>query len=192
MRPTSYLTIRPEALLRTLPAEPRRPLYQRPRWGGLGEQRGPQLPPTSALGTHSPLPRHPPTPGRSFPLECGEEGVSNHRVLSPPPSLSFPFLSFFFFFFFNKTNLKQKLKREIGQVTSGCPSLLHAASHSSQPEFCLSGCLSSECPPTFCCHQSPKPPSSGGRRGSSGSGVWPQTRECTLKGRATRGGLPQP
>ncbi|KAJ1061938.1 hypothetical protein K5549_002973 [Capra hircus] len=78
----------------------------------------------------------------------------------------------------------------MGQVTSGCPSLLHAASHSSQPEFCLSGCLSSECPPTFCCLQSPKPPSNEGWRGSLGSGVWPQTRECTLKGRASRGGFP--
>lgn len=42
-------------------------------------------------------------------------------------------------------------------MTSGCPSLLHAASPSSQPEFCLSGYLSSECSLTFCCHQSPKP-----------------------------------
>ena len=123
MRPTSYLTIRPEALLRTLPAEPRRPLYQRPRWGGLGEQGGPQLPPTSALGTHSPLPRQPPTPGRSFPLECGEEGVWNHRVLSPPQSLSFlSFFSFSFFFAVCGILVSHQLLGDSG--LSVCPSLV--------------------------------------------------------------------
>ncbi|XP_050604663.1 uncharacterized protein LOC126931027, partial [Macaca thibetana thibetana] len=82
-------------------------------------------------------------------------------------------------------------KGRTGQGTSGCPSL-HAASPSSQPEFCLSSCLSSECPPTFCCHQSPKALPSEGWKGSLGSGIWPQTRECTLRGRASvgEGGFP--
>ena len=44
--------------------------------------------------------------------------------------------------------------------------------------------MSSECPPTFCCLQSPKPPPSEGWRGSLGSEIWPQTRECTLRERA--------
>uniref|UniRef100_A0A2I3GT06 Uncharacterized protein n=1 Tax=Nomascus leucogenys TaxID=61853 RepID=A0A2I3GT06_NOMLE len=75
-----------------------------------------------------------------------------------------------------------------GQGAAGCPCLLHAASPSSQPEFCLSSCLPSECPSTFCCHQSPKALPSEGWKGSLGSGIWPQARECTLRGRASVGG----
>lgn len=61
------------------------------------------MPPHICPGDTLPLPRQPPTPGQSFPLVCGEEGV---LTIEYSPCL-YPIL-----FIFNKTNLKKKLKRE--------------------------------------------------------------------------------
>lgn len=118
--------------------------------GRARSARGPPVPPNICPGDSLPPPKAAPTPGRSSPLVCGEEGV---LTIESSPCL-YPILFLFFFSLKkkqnktkNKTNLKQKLKRENGasdlrlplsapcclptapSLNSVCPAVCHLSVH---------------------------------------------------------------